>query len=324
MNFDALKHRVHGTSLEPLEVFLQDAFLGRIRHGDFKRWRERLAALPAVTPSSYAAADVISVGSPEDLDEAGRASLKLRLKEFIPWRKGPFNVFGIDIDTEWRSDMKWNRLKDHISPLAGRTVLDVGCGNGYYGFRMQGAGAKLVIGIDQHIPYVAQFWAVKHFLDQLPVFVLPLSLQAFPAGLQSFDTVFSMGVLYHQRSPIDHLLQLKDSLKPGGELVLETLYVDGGKGYCLMPDEKYARISKVWFLPSTATLEQWLRRCDFEDIKIVDQSTTTVAEQRKTGWMPFDSLTDSLDPADNARTVEGLPAPKRVIVTARSACRTIR
>ena len=56
-----------------------------------------------------------------------------------------------------------------------------------------------------------------------------------------------MGVLYHRRSPIDHLLELKGCLQTGGELVLETLVIDGGLGEVLVPENRYAKMRNVWF-----------------------------------------------------------------------------
>ncbi|CAG0911331.1 unnamed protein product [Cyprideis torosa] len=161
-----------------------------------------------------------------------------------------------------------------------------------------------------------QFEAVKRFTENQAVDMLPLPLEALPENLCLFDTTFSMGVLYHRRSPIEHLLQLRDTLKPGGELVLETLVVDGPKGYSLVPDDRYARMRNVWFLPSLATLEHWMRRCDFVNIRVADTSTTTIEEQRSTDWMPTESLKDALSPENSQKTVEGLPRPVRATVIA--------
>ncbi len=148
-----------------------------------------------------------------------------------PWRKGPYEICGIPIETEWRSDWKWERLQPHIEPLADRLVLDVGCGNGYHGWRMLGEGARLVIGIDPTQLFVMQFEALRHFLgSQHPLRVLPLGIEDLPANLQGFDTVFSMGVFYHRRSPFAHLAELKGALRKGGELVLETLVIEGDGG----------------------------------------------------------------------------------------------
>ena len=131
-----------------------------------------------------------------------------------------------------------------------------------------------------------------------------------------FDTVFSMGVLYHRKSPIDHLLQLKSLLCSGGELCLETLVIDGGKGDVLLPKNRYARMKNVWFIPSAIELSGWLERCGFKNVRVVNSSSTTIKEQRSTEWMPFESLSECLNMEDPGLTVENLPAPKRAIIIA--------
>ena len=60
----------------------------------------------------------------------------------------------------------------------------------------------------------------------------------------------------------------------------------------------------------------WLRRCGFVDARVVDVSTTTTAEQRRTDWMRFESLAESLDPENPQLTVEGYPAPRRAVFVA--------
>jgi len=243
--------------------------------------------------------------------------LETALRGLHPWRKGPFSLFGVDIDTEWRSDFKWDRLSPAIDPLEDRRVLDVGCGSGYHCWRMKGAGAREVIGIDPTPLFVLQFKAIQHYLNIDSVHVLPLALEQLPPKLKAFDTTFSMGVLYHRRSPIDHLTDLRDTLAPGGQLVLETLVVEGDEDTVFVPPERYARMGNVWFLPSPAALMKWMRKAGLTDIQLVDVNQTTVAEQRSTDWMTFYSLPNFLDSADHDKTVEGHPAPRRAIVTAR-------
>jgi tRNA (mo5U34)-methyltransferase len=287
------------------------------RYGDLPRWQAAVNALPQVHP---AAIDMytgcIRIGEASEVDAATQEHIADCLRQLHPWRKGPYEVFGIHIDTEWRSDWKWDRLKDHIQPLAGRRVLDVGCGNGYHCWRMYAAGAAQVIGIDPTPLFIMQFQALKHFIGAAPVHVLPLGIDDVPQQLAAFDTVFSMGVLYHRRSPLDHLLQLRDCLKPGGELVLETLVIEGDENALLMPEDRYARMGNVWFIPSIAMLEKWLRRCKLANITLVDVTTTSLEEQRSTDWMTFQSLKDFLDPHDPSKSIEGYPAPRRAIFTA--------
>ncbi|MGZ5576338.1 MAG: tRNA 5-methoxyuridine(34)/uridine 5-oxyacetic acid(34) synthase CmoB [Methylobacter sp.] len=290
------------------------------KHGNLAQWQALIDSVQEASATHKALdADTVQIGSPDELSDAAKKQLESQLKTLSPWRKGPYNLFDINIDTEWRSDWKWNRLKDHIAPLEHRLVLDVGCGNGYHCWRMLGAGAKMVVGIDPMMLNVMQFQLIRKLYGEAPVYVLPMGIEEMPYGLKAFDTVFSMGVLYHRRSPIDHLMELRDCLKPGGELVLETLIIDGGLGQVLLPEDRYARMRNVWFLPSCDTLISWLKRCGFRNIRVVDVTVTGIEEQRTTEWMTFNSLKDFLD-ADNPQlTCEGLPAPKRAVVLANAA-----
>lgn len=319
IDYQPLIDALEGTKLAPLaQVIPEVAATGLCtkRYGDLPQWLAALAALPAVKPSHLDVKDSVTIGLPADITSDQQAQVEQSLRALIPWRKGPFQVFDTYIDTEWRSDWKWDRLAAGISPLTDRTVLDVGCGSGYHCWRMWGAGAKRVIGIDPSPRFVVQFHQIKHFIGAAPVDLLPMGIESLPANLKAFDTTFSMGVLYHRRSPIDHLRELKDTLRPGGELVLETLIVDGELGYSLMPEDRYAQMGNVWFLPSLPTLELWLRRSGFRDIRCIDINTTSTKEQRATEWMRFLSLADFLDPDDPSKTCEGYPAPKRAIMVA--------
>lgn len=295
---------------------LSDAF-DVTKHGTLSAWQaviENISQLPTLHKSLTRSA--MEIGLADELSEADRSELENQLKILHPWRKGPYELFGIHINTEWRSDWKWDRLNQYIAPLEHRLVLDVGCGNGYHCWRMLGAGAKMVVGIDPMLLNVMQFQLLRKLYGEAPIYVLPLGIEDMPYGLKAFDTVFSMGVLYHRRSPMDHLYELRDSLRTGGELVLETLVIDGGLGEVLVPEDRYAKMRNVWFLPSCDTLVSWMIRCGFKNIRVVDITTTTIEEQRSTDWMQFQSLKDFLDPDDHSLTYEGLPAPKRAIIIA--------
>jgi tRNA (mo5U34)-methyltransferase len=148
--------------------------------------------------------------------------------------------------------------------------------------------------------------------------LLPLGIENMPkmAVMEGVDSVFSMGVLYHRKSPIDHLLELKALLRPGGELVLETLVVEGDEQTVLVPQGRYAQMRNIWFLPSSSALALWLCKCGFKNVRIVDEVVTSLGEQRTTHWMEFHSLKDFLDPNDKHNTLEGHPAPRRAILIA--------
>lgn len=301
---------------------LDDVLLRKLRgHGDFDRWRHAVASLPDPPATSVSFDDTVTVSA--ELPAAAVARLRDALQALHPWRKGPFSLFGVRIDSEWRSDFKWRRIAPHLD-LEGLRILDVGCGNGYYGWRMLGAGAALVIGIDPSVLYCMQHQAINRCIGDDRNQALPLGLESLPEALSAgrFDAVFSMGVIYHRRDPLAHLRRLARCLVPGGAAVVESLCVEGPE--TLVPDGRYARMRNVWQVPAQQQLAQWMSQCGFQEIRIVNTAVTTTAEQRSTDWMRFDSLAEALDPTDATRTVEGHPAPRRCVLVARKPGQSVR
>ena len=285
-------------------------------HGDYAKWSKIVDLLPDLSADSIELNEGVKSHRIEALSDGEQQRIIHHLKQLMPWRKGPYHLFGIHVDCEWRSDFKWDRVLPHLAPLQDRVILDVGCGSGYHMWRMLGEGAKMVVGIDPTELFLCQFEAVRKLLNNdRRANLIPLGIEQMQP-LAAFDTVFSMGVLYHRKSPLDHLTQLKNQLKAGGELVLETLVVDGDANTVLVPAERYAKMKNVYFIPSVAALINWLEKANFRNVCCVDVATTTLEEQRKTDWLENESLIDFLDPTDHSKTVEGYPAPKRAVILA--------
>lgn len=285
-------------------------------HGEYAKWAKVIEQLPTLQADEINLQTAVQSTTQQALSEGEKQRIVHHLKQLMPWRKGPYHLFDIHVDCEWRSDFKWDRVLPHLAPLAGRTVLDVGCGSGYHMWRMVGAGAKMVVGIDPTALFLCQFEAVRKLLNNdRRANLIPLGIEQMqPLGV--FDTVFSMGVLYHRKSPLDHLTQLKSQLAPGGELVLETLVMDGDENTVLVPGERYAKMKNVYFIPSVSALIHWLQKTGFRNVRCVDVALTTTAEQRKTEWLKNESLIDFLDPQDHSKTIEGYPAPCRAVILA--------
>ena len=313
-------------SLQALESALAQIFEPRLaalvverhggqlaRHGKFAEWTDAVAGLPTVATGWHLEAGWLHAGEAvSDIE-----TLSAQLKIFLPWRKGPLVLAGVPIETEWRSDWKWNRVAPHID-LTGARILDVGAGNGYFGWRMLEHGAETVVACDPTQLFVAQHAVISHFAGPAANHLLALRLEALPPGLDGFDVVFSMGVLYHRREPQEHLGDLRTRLRSGGTLVLETLVLPDEGPAVLVPPGRYAGMRNVHALPSVASLYQWLADAGYTDARCVDLSLTGEPEQRQTEWMPFHSLAEALDPADSGLTIEGLPRPRRALVLART------
>lgn len=288
-------------------------------YGLEKTCREAFKNLPDLKASeTNLFRDWIKIGTKKDINEKDFKNLLSVLKSFSPWRKGPFNLFGIEIDTEWASYIKWNRLKNQISPLNGKRVLDIGCSSGYYMLRMLEHNPSMVLGIDPQILFYYQFLTIKKYLDLPSVYYIPATMEELPTFHHYFDTVFSMGILYHRKSPVEALQNIHKNLKKNGELVLETLIIEGDTDTALFPVDRYAKMKNVYFIPTVKCLTSWLQRAKFSEIKTIDISLTTTEEQRKTDWINTESLEDFLDPKNVLKTVEGYPAPLRVVVTAKA------
>ena len=283
-----------------------------VNNGNIPKWEKAIESIKTQPQGKVQYTSPYLIINSQTID---KAQLESALKQLVPWRKGPYQISDLQLDSEWRGDMKWDRVTPHIKSLKGKAVLDVGSGNGYFTYLMALSGAEIALGIDPFLLFNYQFKAIRSLISNPPnTFVLPLKLEQIP-NKAVFDTVFSMGVLYHQKDHRLHLQQLKNVMISGGELILETLVIDSIHGEQIIPEDRYARMRNVWCLPSTDTLHAWLEQAGFSDIKLVDVTKTTPEEQRATHWIGDNtqSLQDFLDPNDDSLTIEGLPAPKRAI-----------
>lgn len=239
-----------------------------------------------------------------------------QIKQLIPWRKGPYDLFGLPIDSEWNCSLKWNRLTSKIPSLKNDIVMDVGSGNGYFAWRMREAGARLVVCLEpSFLPFI-QFHFLNYFADDVKIRFLPLTLEGSPKRPYLFDKVFIMGTLYHSKTPFEHLKNATRFLKDGGFLILETLIFDSNESSLFVPKENYARMPNVWQLPSFLAIKSWLSALGFTEIELLSVNTTGIAEQRETVHMPFKSLNDGLSIENNNLTVERYPRPQRGIIIA--------
>jgi len=284
-------------------------------HGDMPNWLQVVANLPDIElHQCLLDRDTVTLVNDKPISSQTRAQLNHNLQMLHPWRKGPFDLFGVMIDTEWRSDLKWRRVYPHLHSLQDKSVLDIGCGSGYHVWRMLGAGARYAIGVEPSLLFNLQFNVLNHYIQSEQAFVLPLAAELLP-DISAFDTVFSMGVLYHRPSPIDHLAKLLALVKPGGQLVVETLVLEqlGDGQQVLCPQDRYAQMRNVWFIPNIELMLTWMNRCGIVNARVVDINQTSSEEQRQTEWMRFHSLDQFLDPQNPALTVEGYPAPRRAV-----------
>jgi len=280
---------------------------------NIRPYQEAIASLPPFENVETSFGDLVRVTIPElSRDHAEQIERTARL--MLPWRKGPFQINDLFIDSEWQSQIKYNLLEPHFD-LKEKIVGDIGCNNGYYLFRMLTHQPKKLVGFDPSAIYYSQFQFIDHFIRSGITYEL-LGVEHVEFYEHKFDVLFCLGVLYHRADPVGMLKSLFKGLNKGGELILDTFMIDGDDEICLTPRERYSKIPNIYFVPTVKALENWCLRAGFERVEVLEIKKTDLTEQRKTEWINTQSLEDFLDPNDPDKTVEGYPAPKRVYIKA--------
>ncbi len=261
--------------------------------------------------------DTVIIGQPDEISEIQRQQITENLKAFIPWRKGPFSVFGVNVDAEWRSERKWQRMLPELPDLSGKTIADIGCNNGYYMFRMSASRPRLVLGFEPSVQHYYCFKALNSMAGRPELDIDLLGVEHLNLFESCFDVVFLMGIIYHRPSPIDTLRDILYALKPGGSLLVESQAIPGEDPYALFPDGTYAKVPGTYFVPTGSCLCNWMKKAGFIDINLFCAHPMSGEEQRQTDWMTFESFNDYIDPSDPRLTVEGYPAPCRIFLKGR-------
>lgn len=242
--------------------------------------------------------------------------LRTMIQQLGPWKKGPFKINDELINSEWRSDLKWKRVLSANVELKDKVILDIGANNGYYMFRMLEEKAKFVLGIEPTVDFVAQFRFLNMLTQKMNLSMELFGVENIHHFKNTFDVIFSMGILYHHRSPLQQLFDMRMALKSGGQLVLETLGLPGEHFEILTPPSTYAGMNNIWLLPTLPALLNWLKKSKFDQIKVINTKWERDQEQRVTPYSSDVSYKDFLDPEDITKTCEGHPAPDRWLIVA--------
>jgi tRNA (mo5U34)-methyltransferase len=281
----------------------------------FKEIEQALKSLPDINgPTDYTqrAIQIIS-------NQKAPTEVKALAEKLIPWKKGPFDLFDLKIDAEWRSDFKWERLEKAVGNLEGKRIIDIGCNNGYFMFKMAQHNPELLLGIDPVLPCYAQFSLIQHFAKTPNLYFELFGVEHLSFFKNCFDTIFHMGIVYHHRHPIQQMVDIREALAPGGQVILETIGIPGEESYALFPEDRYANMKNVWFVPTLSCFMNWAKKAKLIDVELICDSEMTTEEQRNTYWAPppKPSLIDALDPHDHSKTKEGHPAPRRFLISAK-------
>ena len=258
--------------------------------------------------------DWICIGDESSFNDNELDIITNSAKALIPWRKGPFKIGLLEIDSEWKSNIKYNLLRPYFN-LKNKCVADVGCNNGYYMFKMLEDNPKKIVGFDPSAIFKTQFDFINTFIKSDIIYEM-LGVEHLEFYETKFDMIFMLGVLYHRSDPIASLKSLNRALNKKGEIIVDSFMIDGDEDVCLVPKDRYAMIPNIYFIPTVNCFKNWLSRAGFINIEVLEITTTDYKEQRVTPWTFGMSLDDFRDSNDYSKTIEGYPAPKRVYLKA--------
>ena len=290
---------------------------GKFNSDQVRAYQDWLGSLPKIGPieCDFSSAEVLL--KCENLSKNKAETIESILRNFIPWKKGPWNLFDIQIDSEWRSNVKWERIEKKMSPLKGKRVADIGCNNGYFMFRMLAHNPDLVIGFEPYIKNFFMFNIIQNYVKAPELHFELLGVENLNLYPKFFDTIFCLGILYHHTDPVNILRKMYGALRKGGEIYIDCQGIPGEDPIALMPKKRYTNAKGFWWLPTKSCLENWLSRTQFREIEFFFEQPLKSDEQRSTAWSPHSSLIDFLDPTDNSKTLEGYPAPWRYYLKAK-------
>jgi tRNA (mo5U34)-methyltransferase len=274
--------------------------------------------LPKIPGAGFSVGQgIVSAGSAEMFSAFEKVQIEELVSALLPWRKGPWSLAGIEIDSEWRSNWKFDSFAELFPEFRDKTVLDIGSGNGYYAARLLEQGAQAVVCLDPSERFLLQFELFQKFAKDDRMQLELLGFEDAPTLGVLFDVVFCMGVLYHQKNPLAVIESCRDALKPGGMLVLESMTYPSQDSIAFFPPDRYAKARNVYFLPSVKAMISMCKRVGFKSVELVNERVISLQEQRITRLAPYESLAEFLDPNDISKTIEGHPAPQRALIVAR-------
>jgi tRNA (mo5U34)-methyltransferase len=199
----------------------------------------------------------------------------------------------------------WQATDKFLEPVnfTGKSVLDIGCWDGYWSFLAERRGASSVFATDdnsQHWTRLADGWGASN--SPAPGQGFQLAYEALGSRVryrgdvnvyhldrlgEQFDIILCLGVFYHLTHLMSALTQLRHAVKPGGCVILEGAAIKDERksamDFLLGPDDGYNGLGSEperadasnWSVPTIRCLKDMLTACYFE---------TTRA------WFPFDHL----------------------------------
>jgi len=174
-----------------------------------------------------------------------------------------------------------NHCLSKISPVKGKVVLDVGCGNGIQGLHItEDHGPEKYIGIDispENIRIANQ--VIEENKNNNMVFHIDNAQDLVNIGDNSVDVVINIESALHYPNKMQFLKEINRVLKPGGEfLIADVLTREKSSGRKNNKENRWG-IFHHW------TLEEYLNSFPFAELKLL--STHDISQSILQGFRNY-------------------------------------
>ncbi len=182
------------------------------------------------------------------------------------------------------------RTHDFVGQVnfTGKTVLDIGCWDGYWSFHAERNGAQSVLATDMNSQRLAKFgetfrpaevsdnegFVLAHEIYESRVeYRGNVSVYDVARLGKRFDIVLFLGVFYHLTHPMYAITQIRHAIAAGGEVIIEGEGIDDTElayteFYYRPPGEdSYFGDASNWFVPTRRCLRDMVTANYFDVVR---------------------------------------------------------
>ena len=227
-------------------------------------------AYPVLVPARWPFA-LASHLSPSAIDRVSTDADRLAAESQYGWGQsvnfGPFRVAGLLGDEHLRIAGGFDHWNWWPERLDGMHVADVGCFSGALSLLMAHRGADVVYAVDEIPQHLAQCAFLARTFEVPAVRPILGSAYRLEEHIEtsSLDLILLSGVIYHMSDMLVGLYAMRDLLKPGGSLLVQSNAIEDF-------DHSYANFGRFiagrWWQPTALCLTDMLEFMGFTDIEL--------------------------------------------------------
>jgi len=152
--------------------------------------------------------------------------------------------------------------------LSGKSILDIGCNEGFFSFDAERRGAKRVVAIDKSSDARDKFHLIKELMHSRVEFQFADLLELDPNKLGKFDIVFFLSVFHHLRYPFQVLDRIFELTREYAIMEFVEAVPEEDLGQSVLV-RKLSKKGHLHILPTRQFTIEMLTRAGYREIEIL-------------------------------------------------------